>query len=545
MKFISIAVLLLFCTLWLDARTRVGVFPPAPLSVTELPPLFEQLFCDGPQMRRFRCINRTASPQQLRIIAEPLWKKGNLQIISNIEVPKMSSSDVSMLLPCVSDNSSLPRISVESVSGVEVAFTPYRSSRGYIANPPGMASASFKPDFFEYLLEGDFQKSPLPVREWPTASIAYAGIPVIVLDSNDVLPEMVRQALRLAAARGTRILVLVMGNAPWPSYAGFEMKGLPFEEKIGFGSWVVMRSSATEKDPRWKDFVKRKHAAEQKGKYSRTYTKLKWHENALYKYLNRKDPLTPWAMKVQMPQPPIPMGRLTFVMICFVIIIGPVNFLVLKRYRRTLWAVVTTPLISLIFTGAVIASVIFGEGIRSKGRGEVETILDQRNGIAATRGAFGIYAPLSVGDFRFTPEDVLYFYKPGKVRGEFRDNEYVYASSLVRPRMSFSYALCRAEERSEKIAVTEKNGHVEIVNGLGVKVDTLYLRDGKNQLFKLDSPLVPGARAVLRLIPKLPAQVQDVEKNCYRATLSEPLFISPGVAIDQYEHNQSLYGRWR
>jgi hypothetical protein len=111
--------------------------------------------------------------------------------------------------------------------------------------------------------------------------------------------------------------------------------------------------------------------------------------------------------------------------------------------------------------------------------------------------------------------------------------------------MSFSYALCRAEERSEKIAVTEKNGHVEIVNGLGVKVDTFYLRDGKNQLFKLDSPLAPGARAVLRLIPKLPAQVQDVEKNCYRATLSEPLFISPGVAIDQYEHNQSLYGRWR
>ena len=203
MKFISITALLLFCTLWLDARTMGGVLTPAPLSVTELPSLFEHRFLDGPQMRRFRCINRTASPQQLRIIAEPVWKKDNLQIISNIEVPKMSSSDVSMLLPCVSSNSSVPRISVESVSGVEVAFTPYRSSGRYIVRAPGMASASFKPDFFEYLLEGDFQKSPLPVREWPTAGIAYAGIPVIVLDSNDVLPEMVRQALRLAAARGT------------------------------------------------------------------------------------------------------------------------------------------------------------------------------------------------------------------------------------------------------------------------------------------------------------------------------------------------------
>ena len=148
-------------------------------------------------------------------------------------------------------------------------------------------------------------------------------------------------------------------------------------------------------------------------------------------------------------------------------------------------------------------------------------------------------------NFHFTSEDTLSFHNPGKVRGEVQGREYVYANSLVRPRMSFSYALCRSEERSEKIAVTEKNGGVEIVNGLGVKLDSLYLRDSKNQLFKLDSPLAAGARAVLRPVPKLPALERNVEKNCYLGKVSEPLFINPGITPDQYEYKQTLYGRWR
>lgn len=530
MNFLAAAFSLLFFASTLEAK----VLHVAPLSVAELPSQNGQGISGGPQWRFFRCTNRMASPLELKIVLAPPYRnRDNFKLFTDLKLPGMTTSEVSLLLPCILGESYYPEPRVTVESDVEVQLTPFKAARYHTLDK--LVSPSFTPDHLAYLFE-NFQKSPLPVREWQTDSRTYAGLSMIVLNSEDFLSEPLRQALRLAAARGTQVLVLVLGKNPWPSYAGVEIKGLPFKEKIGFGSWVVRRSSASESDPRWKKFVKRRHNA------SRYAEAEQWHET---KFFNYKDRMSNLASKIQMSHPPIPMGRLTFVMICFVIIIGPVNFLVLKRYRRTLWAVVTTPLISLIFTGAVIASVIFGEGIRSKGRGEVKTILDQRNGIAATRGAFGIYAPLRVGDFRFTPEDVLYFYKPGKVRGEFRDNEYVYASSLVRPRMSFSYALCRAEERSEKIAVTEKNGHVEIVNGLGVKVDTLYLRDGKNQLFKLDSPLVPGARAVLRLIPKLPALVQDVEKNCYRATLSEPLFISPGVAIDQYEHNQSLYGRWR
>ena len=86
---------------------------------------------------------------------------------------------------------------------------------------------------------------------------------------------------------------------------------------------------------------------------------------------------------------------------------------------------------------------------------------------------------------------------------------------------------------------------MEIVNGLGVKLDSLYLRDSKNQLFKLDSPLAAGARAVLRPVPKLPALERNVEKNCYLGKVSEPLFINPGITPDQYEYKQTLYGRWR
>lgn len=532
---------LLFCETELAAKGAAVVTPGAPraeVTVTELP-LFGSARTNGTPLFTFNCTNHTAVSQEIEIMLSARYR-ADIKILQVVQLPPLAKRKISILTPAVNAHSTFFQIETRSLNGSSLKFNnadhPWNVQRDVL-------SPAFKPDIKEYLFS-DFQKSPLPVKEWPGDPRVYAGLNSIVLDSTDTLSADVLQALRLAAAQGTRVLVLVMGKNEWPSYAGKEIRGRAFTEKIGFGTWTVMRSQAVDSNPAWKNFVKRKHEAAKNGRYSRAYKTIRWREN-LDRYLRTGNDLENLAKNSTIAAPPIPMTGLTFTMIFFVIIIGPVNYMVLKKRRAEIWSLVTIPALSLLFSGAVVATVFFNEGIYSQGTGSVRTLLDQTSGLAASRGGFGIYSPLSVGDFKFTADDRLFFYAPGKVNGTAEGNDYIYSGALVRARMGFGYAVSRSELRSEKIAVTEKEGSVEIVNGLGVKVDSLYLRNSKGQYFKLSAPLLPGARAQLLPVAKFPAKEESIGINCYRAVLSEPLFIKPGLLPSKYKHTQTLLGRWR
>lgn len=515
------------------------------LTVTGLPVFMSHASNLGPVLRTFRCTNHTASVLEAEILIKPRFFRSNkAEFTLPVTLPPLATIEIPVPLPSISTLSTDYTFEVSAPHNVQVKRNELSSN--LTPSVKGVASPAFSADFFSYLLE-EFQKAPFPVKEWGSDSRIFAGVPVIILDSKDEIPPATYEALRLAAAGGSRILVLVLGNDLWPSYAGVEKKGKPFTEKIGFGEWVVVRSNAVDSNPKWKAFVKKKHAAAQKGVWHYEYEKIKWHENNLYRLFENtlKSKMRSLAVSARPLQPPIPMGKLTFLMIAFVIIIGPVNYFVLKRYHAELRAIITIPLLSVLFSAAVIGCVVFGEGIQSRGEGLVETYLDQVKGIYASRGAFGIYAPMSTKGFSFTPDELVYFYEPGKVVGVFNEKNFLYAPSLLRPRVSFSYAVTNAGQRSEKIAVTEKEGLVEIVNGLGVEIQSLFLRNAEGKYFKLKVPLPPGARAELLAIPKLPDTVGAIEKGHYRATVAEALFIKQGFVPDQYKHRQTVIGRWR
>ena len=531
----------------LFAKGRLQILERPHLTVTGLPVFMSHASSKGPFLRTFRCTNHTASVLEAEIFIKPShFRSAKAEFTVPVILPPLATVEIAVPLPAISTLTTDFTFEVSAPFNVRVKKNELAPYGGMYGKESGVASPTFSADFFSYLLE-EFQKAPFPVKEWGSDSRIFAGVPVIILDSKDEIPPATCEALRLAAAGGSRILVLVRGTDPWPSYAGVEKKGKPFTEKIGFGEWVVVRSNAVDTNPKWKAFVKKKHAAAQNGVWSREYQRLKWHENNLYRLFQNKlqNKIEDLAVSAQPLQPPIPIGKLTLIMIAFVIIIGPVNYFVLKRYHAELRAIITIPLLALLFSAAVIGCVVFGDGIQSRGEGKVETYLDQVKGIYASRGAFGIYAPMSIKGLSFTPDELVYFYKPGKVVGVFNEKNFLYAPSLLRPRVSFSYAVTNAGQRSEKIAVTEKDGLVEIVNGLGVEIQSLFLRNAEGKYFKLKVPLLPGARAELLAIPKLPATVEAIEKGHYRATVAEALFIKQGFMPDQYKHRQTLIGRWR
>ena len=570
-----------------SARSVPRSMGPAPVSLTapvsvrvsrSTPAVYAE--CFRPHQYVFRCTNRTAASMPLLLKGSfRSFGRSRYEMTRSVVVPAGSTREFPMLFPGVNYSASLS-FEAEAPVGVNVDFSAHSFHHGWMRDPKTLVSPAFRPEIYEFLLPSEStERANIPVRDWPTETAAYAGIPVIILDSGDVLSPELERALRLAAARGMEIRVMVMGDAPWPAYAGTERKGKPYEERIGFGRWKVFRSQAVDSNPAWKRFIAKKRSLAPKrgtssrfGPGSKAFREWRWHE--AFWYVRGDAPfgrrilsnaMSPTGVKpgvpreelldnlnVDIPLAPIPLGGLTLLMFCFVVVIGPCNYLFLKKRRLEIWCLVTIPILSLLFSGAVVLTVVFREGFDSKGKGRVLTILDQKQGLASSRGLFAVYSPLSTKEFRFDRQDLLYFREYGEILGEVTD-DYRFSSRLLPSRMRFIGGTERAEFRSEKLKFSEKNGKLEVVNGLGVPVASLCVRSSGAKYFKLAAPLAPGARA--ELAPASPAKDGTLpegmtgkpvrlEEYTYLAGVKEPLFIRPGLVPDQYDHRQLVLGQW-
>lgn len=515
--------------------------PQNHISVSLLPSVGSSLIKAGPFVMYFRCTNHTAAPLPLEIVvSNQSHQKVWFRISRHLQLPGLSTSEVAIAVPFSQNAWSVPKFEAFSDAGVRVKHNHTKLSYNHFTR---ITSPAFGPDLFEYLLDHN-TRPPIPVREWPADHRAYAGRDLVVLDATDQLSPAVRKALTLAAAQGTHILTLVRGKALWPAEAGQEPASGRVLQKIGFGSWTFLRTQAVSSNPRWKTFAQKKQAILKKhGSWHHTYKRLKWEEAPFNICLSARNETRSLHASLSLPEPPIPLKTLCTIMICFVIIIGPVNILVLKHYRKELLCLVTIPVLSLLFTGTVILSIFLSEGFASRGKGKVETFLDQRTGLAASRGSFAVYSPIASRPFRFASGDLLYFHNPGSIRGEAGDTQ-TFTSALARSRMSFSYAVSRAGFISEKIAVSEKESSIEIVNGLGVPLTGCLLANSHGKLFRLGNTLEPGARASLKPA-KITGKEKIPKKNCYTARVSKPFFISNGMTPDHYEYEQTVNGIWR
>ncbi len=82
----------------------------------------------------------------------------------------------------------------------------------------------------------------------------------------------------------------------------------------------------------------------------------------------------------------------------FVIVIGPVNYLVLKRWRRLNLLLISIPVSAAVVTGMLLLYAIVADGFDVQVRSRSVTWLDQRHGEAATLGRTTYYAGLAPTD---------------------------------------------------------------------------------------------------------------------------------------------------
>lgn len=100
----------------------------------------------------------------------------------------------------------------------------------------------------------------------------------------------------------------------------------------------------------------------------------------------------------------------------FVLVIGPVNYWLLKRARRLHLIVVTVPVAALLITGALLAYGLLSDGVATRLRAQSITLLDQTTNQAATWSRLSYYAAFAPRNgLTFSDQTAVYPIYPGLV----------------------------------------------------------------------------------------------------------------------------------
>jgi hypothetical protein len=188
----------------------------------------------------------------------------------------------------------------------------------------------------------------------------------------------------------------------------------------------------------------------------------------------------------------VPVRSTVFVMLLFVIAIGPVNLVVLSKTNRRTWLLWTIPAISFVTSLTVFAYSYLREGITPDTRISGLTVLDQANRRAASVGFTAFYCPLTPSqglffssDTEATPLVEAWDYRNGTER----EIDWTQAQHLgrgwVSARVPAHFELRKAETRRERLEVESVNGQLTVVNGLGAAIQTLWLADGGSRVYTL------------------------------------------------------------
>jgi len=202
----------------------------------------------------------------------------------------------------------------------------------------------------------------------------------------------------------------------------------------------------------------------------------------------------------------LPLRSLMLLIIGFAILMGPVNFIWVKRMRKPMLLLVTVPSIALVTSAALLLYGVFSQGLDIKTKSRTWTVLDQRLGWSTTAEVRRVFAGSSPGEgLRPEARTLVYpdrlAWSGGRNRGRMfsldHDGGLVYGGDYFPIRKPFGQLLLSDRAARLRLEVTEGPGGVEVTNALGATVEDLLLCDSKGVFHYLEEALAPGASAGL------------------------------------------------
>ena len=246
----------------------------------------------------------------------------------------------------------------------------------------------------------------------------------------------------------------------------------------------------------------------------------------------------------------VPVRSTVFVMLLFVIAIGPINLIVLSRSNRRTWLLWTIPAISFLTCLLVFVYSFLREGVTPDTRIAGVTILDQANRRAASVGLTAFYCPL-------TPSQGLFFSSDTEAtplvetwnygRGTSREVDWTqgqhFGRGWVSARVPAHFYLRKSETRRERLEFETQNGQTIIVNGLGATIKNLWLADSGSHVF-MATNISAGQKFTLAASTTLLKKEEQLgahsllEKCGAQADISDGTqFLQPNTYVAELETN--------
>jgi hypothetical protein len=252
----------------------------------------------------------------------------------------------------------------------------------------------------------------------------------------------------------------------------------------------------------------------------------------------------------------VPVLGLFVLIVFFSITIGPVNLALLTKWQKRIWLLWTVPLLSAIFSGAVLGYMVIAEGWTGHSRIVGITILDEGQKRATTLAKVAFYTPL-------TPSDGLRYSLETEVTAHGDDHpafgsqcalnwgsDQHLAYGWVTARVPCHFLLRKSETSDAQKRLNPKledDGKWSVLNGLGVDIRELYLADDTGAIYKAES-IETGARATLTRTPnsvqKIKAKQQgDRPRGAFEGG-GVPGMNEPVVAMESNPMREAFRGDW-
>jgi len=189
-----------------------------------------------------------------------------------------------------------------------------------------------------------------------------------------------------------------------------------------------------------------------------------------------------------------PLNAFRVLITLFVVGIGPVNYFVLRRWRRLHLLIVTVPASAAVVTGALFAYAFYTDGLRTRVRARSVTRINQSTGRTECWCRLSYYCGMAPGrGLRFSSDTAVYPLLAVPSERTTTQRELIWhgdqrmTSGWLRSRTPAQFLTVRSRGTNLKLGVgTPAKGRLPIENGLAVEIHNILIRDADGSFYSAE-----------------------------------------------------------
>ncbi len=418
-------------------------------------------------------------------------------ISKTVTIAPNSKKSISLLVPAkINFSGSGLQIKINGVTQKEILDVSYNKGSYYNSYRPTLLypnSLSINIEDLFQSLNGEksnsyihnYLKTELSIENWSANWLSYTSYSGIFIDVSDYkkMPIKVKSAIHSYVELGGVLTVLGECKPPeiWLKYKKENNRDFT-KYSIGFGNLFIIPEK-TYKD--WNEqldlFMKNKN----KNSSNKLNLKSLKLLNEILKKSGWQEKYSKYQANNYLPMinnDSLPLRTLFFLMLGFVILVGPVNIIYLTKKKKKVLLLITVPLFSLIFTTIIISYSFISEGFSGIEKTRIITILDEVNHHANTVGLLGYYTPIIPFDgLNFDYESELSICKSGyreygRYSIDLTENQ-SFTKGWISSRIPTHFQIRKSQMRKEKLPFKIlENGSVSVTNSFDCKIEKLIMR---------------------------------------------------------------------